>query len=162
MFSSFSTPVLQEFSFISENEFLEVENSELYYEISEPINNGHCIEGNRIVDLGYVLKWSLNLQYNHSKICTGGQLYIKDEERLGLGLVSCIIFKCTMCPKEYKYYTENPESKHSKINTGAVWGTLSTGNTFGHLEELLSVMDIPPMTAYKFKQIEEDLADVSI
>lgn len=66
-----------------------------------------------------------------------------------------------MCAPEYKYYTEDPNKTKSKINYGAVWGTLSTGSTYGHLEELLSVLDIPPMTLYKFKKIEDDLSGVS-
>ncbi|KAF5274797.1 hypothetical protein FQR65_LT00380 [Abscondita terminalis] len=43
----------------------------------EPIN----IEGNRIVDLGYVLTWALKLQRNHSAVCTSGQLYLWKETR---------------------------------------------------------------------------------
>lgn len=156
-----STPTLFEFSFISENEYNDVTSQELYYEVEKEPEVAPTIFGNRIVDLKYVLNWSVNLQYEHSKICTSGRLVVKEEIRWGTGLVSKIIFKCTMCPKEYTYFTEDPNKQVSKINYGAVWGTLSTGSTFSHLKEMLSVMDVPPMTLYTFKQIENELAGVS-
>ncbi|KAB0802471.1 hypothetical protein PPYR_04657 [Photinus pyralis] len=84
---------------------------------------------------------------------------VKEEVRWGTGLISKIIFKCTACPNEYSYFTEDPKKERSKINFGAVWGTLAVGSTYGHLEEFLSVIDVPPLTLYKFKQIENELAN---
>lgn len=130
----------------------------MYYE-TEDKKEPAVITGNRVVDLQYVLNWSVDLQYKHSKICTCGKIFLKEENRWGLGLVSCLKFGCTMCDKEYTYYTEDV-SKKSKINFGFVWGTLATGSTFGHSQELFSVMDIPPMTLYHFKKIESELGDV--
>lgn len=106
------------------------------------------IQGNRIVRLGFVLKWAIVLQYNHSKKCTGGMLYIHKGLRRGLGLISHILFKCTMCDEEILKSTEDPNLRNSVINNGAVWGTLATGSTHGQLEELLSCMDIPSLNKY--------------
>jgi hypothetical protein len=47
----------------------------------------------------YVLQWSIDLQYNHSKICTYGKVYVHKDKRKNKGLVSTIVFKCTMTQK---------------------------------------------------------------
>lgn len=118
------------------------------------------IEGNRIVQLGFVLKWAMRLQYDHSKTCTGGLLYASNEIRRGLGLVSHIVFNCTMCDVEIIKSTENPALPKSVINNGAVWGALGTGSTYGHLEEQLSCMNIPSLNKYTFYKIEKELSEV--
>lgn len=103
----------------------------------------------------------MNLQYNHSKICTLGQIYIKSEVRQNHGLVSKIVFGCTMCQKVYTFETENPDRHVSLINTGAVWGIMSTGSTYGQLTELLSCMDIPTMPANMFYRMEKEMEEVN-
>lgn len=114
------------------------------------------------MQLGYVLKWSIQLQYVHSKQCTSGMLCVSREIRRGLDLVSHIVFKCTMCDTEIVQSTENPNLQKSVINTGAVWGTLATGSTYGHLEEQLTCMDIPCFNKYHFYKIEGELQKASI
>lgn len=118
------------------------------------------MSGNRIVELGYVLDWAMKLQYEHSKICTLGRLSIMEEIRKSMGLVSTIVFHCSMCPRRYTFNTENPERPVSLINTGAVWGTLATGSTYSHLSELLACMDIPPMPDRQFSNIESSIGEV--
>lgn len=120
------------------------------------------ISGNRIVDLGYILSWAIKLQYDHSKICTCGEIYVQKEISKDMGLTSCIIFACTQCDVIIRRYTENPQKTVSEINYGAVWGTMATGSTCGHLEEQLSCMNIPPMPANMFYNIEKILGLVSI
>lgn len=142
---------------VSREEYNSIMAHELYYEQEKlPMNNN--ITGNRVVNLNYVLNWAFTMQRQHFARCPG-VLEITEEIRRGTGLVSCIVFKCNICSREYKQYTEDPD-KISTINYGAVWGTLASGSTFGHLEELMSVMDIPPMTFYTFKKIEGELAEV--
>lgn len=119
------------------------------------------ISGNRIVELGYVLKWAVNLQYEHSKICTGGQLYIKKEITKNKGLTSSIIFNCTQCDAIIQHDTEDPNKPVSEINYGAVWGAMATGSTCGHLEELCSCLDIPSMSDNMFYDIENKIGAVS-
>lgn len=118
------------------------------------------ITGNRIVELGYVLNWASTLQYNHAKICTLGKLSVKKEIRRGKGLVSTIIFGCNACAMTYAHETENPNRENSIINIGAVWGTMATGGTYGHMSEFLSCMDIPTMPSQQFFAIENDLGKV--
>lgn len=128
----------------------------LEYDPGEP----SPITGNRIVELGFVLDWALELQYKHSKFCTLGRICTKKEIRKS-GLVSTIIFNCTVCDKEYRCDTENPERPVSLINTGAVWGTLASGSSHTHMSELLSCMDIPTMSEALFYKLENELGEVS-
>ncbi|VEN51461.1 unnamed protein product, partial [Callosobruchus maculatus] len=143
-------------SFMDQNEYESINNYPLEYEY-EKVEDEDLDVLQGIVDLKYVLQWAIDLQVQHSKTCTVGKLKIKEENRLNLGLVSCITFKCNYCDVEIKKYTENPNVK-SPINYGAVWGTLSTGSTISHLKEQLAMMKIPPMPYSMFQKSENDLA----
>lgn len=124
--------------------------------------------GNRIVNLEYVLDWALELQIQHYKRCTCGKLYLWKE--VTDGLVSKLFFKCTMCNITIiKSTHDDDNTTHNSprdcenkfpVNTGAVWGTLSTGSCHSHLEQLCTIMDIPPMSFRKFHKIEENLGNV--
>ncbi|KAF2882521.1 hypothetical protein ILUMI_23657 [Ignelater luminosus] len=117
------------------------------------------IQGNRIVELGYIIDRVLHLQYEHTKICTLGKLFVEDETRKNLGLISSINLKCNMCANKYVVFTEDPKKGISLINTGVVWGTLATGSTHSHLSELLSCMDVPQMPASMFNKLEAKLGE---
>lgn len=100
------------------------------------------------------------LQSDHNKKCTGGRLEHFHENRNGL--VSTFTYKCNMCDKEFSFSTEDPHGKKkSVINTAAVWGTLSTGSTYAHLSEFLSVLDIPRLPSRIYFKIQRDLGFVS-
>jgi hypothetical protein len=124
------------------------------------------IQGNRIVDLEYVLKWALQLQVDHSKICTCGKLYLWKEKRNGL--LSRLFFKCTMCNRIITKSTQEPhepancenKQEQAPVNIAAVWGTLSTGNSYSHLYEILSLLEIPCFQFRTFQKIELILGDV--
>ncbi|VEN45362.1 unnamed protein product [Callosobruchus maculatus] len=99
-------------SFMDQNEYESINNYPLEYEYEKVEDEDlDVLQGNRIVDLKYVLQWAIDLQVQHSKTCTVGKLKIKEENRLNLGLVSCITFKCNYCDVEIKKYTENPNVK---------------------------------------------------
>lgn len=104
----------------------------------------------------------MDMQYKHSKICTGGKLYVASERRRGKGLVSTITFKCTVCEAVLEYDTENPKNNVSAINYGAVWGTLATGSSYTHMEEFFSCLDIPVMSDSMFYEIENEIGKVSV
>lgn len=119
------------------------------------------LPGNRIVNLGYVLSWAIYLQHEHAKDCSG-VLFPNSETSRGIGLVSIIEFKCTVCrEKIYKSTEDMRKIDQSVINTGVVWGTLATGGTYGHLEEFSSCVDVP-MRRYKFESLENQLEEVGI
>lgn len=117
------------------------------------------LSGNRIVQIAYVLKWALNLQFVHSKECNG-LLYPYKEVGVGLGLVRKLFFKCTLCAVDFFKLTEDPKKKDSDINIGAVWGNLAIGGTFGHLEEQLACLDIPSISKKEYIYTENKLAKV--
>lgn len=75
------------------------------------------------------------------------------------GLISILTFKCDVCGIIEECSTEDLKIEKSPLNYGAVWGTLSTGNTYTHLKELLSVLDIPCMSYKLYQQIEMELGD---
>lgn len=125
-----------------------------------PVDSHPILQGHRIVDLDYILQWAIPFQQDHSQSCKDGRILLKSEDRVGMGLDTCLIFGCTVCEKTFRKYSADPMKK-SGVNYGFVWGTLSTGSTFGHPEELLSVMDIPTMSQYNFQKIERELGEVS-
>jgi len=137
-----------------------IENEQIEIEIIPKQES--AIQGNRIVELGYVLDWAIKLQYKHSKKCTLGMLSVKEEKRRGTGLTSTIVFHCNMCSEIISFQTEDPTRPKSKINVGAVWGTLANGTSYEHLNELLSCMDIPNMNRPMFYDLENELGKVII
>ncbi|KAJ8973884.1 hypothetical protein NQ317_019297 [Molorchus minor] len=147
-------------TFISQNEYESVMEHEPEVEKCLPKENNlenNIITGQRIVDLNYVLKWALSLQAEHSKICSTGNMQLVRENRFGL--VSQLHFRCNVCNYEAIKHTEDPENIKSKINYGAVWGTLATGSTYTHLKEQLSVLDIPSLSYRLFHRIEIEIGD---
>lgn len=116
------------------------------------------VTGNRIVDIGFLLERTIELAEKHARSCTSGKLSIDQETRSGL--FSTFMYKCNMCDKTMTCSTEDP--KKPSINTGAVWGTLASGSTYKHTEELLSVMNIPPLSNKMFYVIQEDLSKVYV
>lgn len=117
------------------------------------------VEGNRVVNLQYVLDWAMNLQLHHLSECTLGKMKLIDEKRNGMGLVSSLLFQCDVCKKVVTHFTDEIHNHKSVINVGAVWGTLSTGNTYTHLEELFACLDIPVMSYRTFHSIEQELSE---
>lgn len=137
--------------------FCRINEHELTVEKQEEDKN---ISGYRIVDVDFLLKNSMFLQSNHNQKCTGGTLQYVHEKRSGL--VSTFTYKCNMCNKEFSFATEDPQKKtKSVVNTAAVWGTLSTGSTYAHLSEFLSVLDIPRLTRNMFYELQRNLGFVS-
>lgn len=113
------------------------------------------------MDIDYFLKQTIDLQYEHSKKCTGGKLEFMSEHRRGL--VSVFFYKCNICERVEKINSEkmNMNNNKSTLNTAAVWGCLSTGSTYAHLEEFLSILDIPAIGGNMFFEIQRKLGFVS-
>lgn len=113
------------------------------------------IEGFRVVELGYLLGWAIDLNREHFRVCSGGTM--KPINEIRSGLVSTIVFQCDFCMQVKKFSTENPKS--SRINKSFVFGTLASSGTYTHSTELLSCMDIPSMGENMFYEIERDMDD---
>lgn len=117
--------------------------------------------GYRIVDIHHLMSNAMRLQINHNKSCTGGRLEYFEEKRNGL--ISSFLYKCNVCEKEVVLETEptTTPSKKNTLNYAAVWGTLATGSCYAHLQELLSVMDVPPLPRKMFFEHQRELGSVS-
>lgn len=123
------------------------------------------ISGNRIVNIDYLLKETLQVQHQHSRKCTFGLLKFCHEKRLGL--MSIISLKCSHCENLFIIHTDKPCNNEEVaplaatpvINTWFVWGTLTRGNTYTNVKDIMSCLDIPVMNHSQFLKIEEKLGD---
>ncbi|KAF2903606.1 hypothetical protein ILUMI_02577 [Ignelater luminosus] len=77
----------------------------------------------------------LKIQSKHNAKCTRGSLELTSERRNG----------------------EDSLKQKPVMNSAAVWETLSTGSTYAHLSEVLSVMDIPAVSKNEFFSIQRNL-----
>lgn len=113
------------------------------------------IDGNRIVDINLVFNRLITLSERHARSCSFGNLSITKE--VIKGLESCIYLKCNLCDRTYQCHTFD---KSFDINKACVYGTLATGSTHGHTEELFSVMNIPTLSKKTFYALQDDLSTV--
>ncbi|CAG4991464.1 unnamed protein product [Parnassius apollo] len=111
------------------------------------------ISGYRIVDLKHVIQWAM-LMERHRNMCESSQIDFVGE-RLD-GFRSELIFKCNMCDKAWRHFTESSD----KINTACVWTTVTSGSFYTQAADITSLMDIPTMSANKFRRIEKKLGSV--
>ncbi|KAF2896226.1 hypothetical protein ILUMI_09949 [Ignelater luminosus] len=121
---------------------------------SSKINNTNDSEGlvgNRIVDILYVLECLKRINLHGERFgCSINNLVFTLERRYGLR--SELFFKCDMCNETFKLSTVDPNGTSMNLNTTAVAGCMSTGNGYSNIEELLSVMNIPPMSSSTYKE----------
>ncbi|KAF2901666.1 hypothetical protein ILUMI_04522 [Ignelater luminosus] len=121
---------------------------------SSKINNTNDSEGlvgNRIVDILYVLECLKRINLHGERFgCSINNLVFTLERRYGLR--SKLFFKCNMCNETFKLSTVDPNGTSMNLNTAAVAGCMSTGNGYSNMEELLSVMNIPPMSSSTYKE----------
>ncbi|KAK4876094.1 hypothetical protein RN001_012516 [Aquatica leii] len=113
------------------------------------------------------------LSETHLNVCNNPKIpnytfYHTDRDNKGGGTGIFFLynknFYCTMPERKIFKHVFNKINKcngllvtPSKINYGIVWGSLSSGSTYAHTAELLSVMDIPPISYYLYHKIENEL-----
>lgn len=129
-----------------------INSHELVVEIVPP-DNLAGISGNRIVDLSHVLQWAFKLE-RHRSLCKGSSILFVEEIKNGFN--SIFVFKCSMCMKEFRNCNENTE----KLNEAYVWGTLTAGSYYTQAAHITNVMDIPTISASKFRKVEKLLGNV--
>lgn len=83
--------------------------------------------------------------------CTFKELELVSEQRIGI--VSCFNFKCKMCRKIEKIWTEDED-----LDTVAVSGALSVGIGYSQTEELFSSLDIPFMSNQLYQKCNKKLS----
>lgn len=111
------------------------------------------LSGNRIVDLPHVLQWAFKLEKHRSQ-CGGSSIVYLNEFKNGFN--SIFIFQCSMCGKNFRYSNENVE----KNNKAFVWGALTAGSYYTQAAHITNLMDIPTISAKKFRDTEKILGDV--
>lgn len=115
------------------------------------------IEGRRIVDLFAFVEQLRVISLHNEGNCSFSQLQIQKEIRIGFH--SKIIFNCKGCNANFRVYTNDDEKTTNTIdiNSAAVLGTNMIGIGYSQLEQLSSIIDVPPMCNDKFKKLNDYL-----
>ena len=125
------------------------------FDIEVPENQG--ISGRRIVDIKYFLE-QLKLLNDHSPFtCTFSDMKLVSEKRNGLRCA--LTFKCNMCNVQKILWSEASKGNSMDVNKAAITGIMNIGGGYANIEELLSIMDIPPMSVNTFSKIHGEIAD---
>ncbi|GFY53290.1 uncharacterized protein TNIN_346341 [Trichonephila inaurata madagascariensis] len=110
----------------------------------------HLLSGRRIVNISYFMS-QIQVMNNHSPFeCSFSNMKIMSEVRKGLN--SGIRMKCEMCHFQEMVWTEDPDNEKMPVNTAAVSGVMKIGGGFANLEELLSTLDIPPLSSKTYQK----------
>lgn len=123
------------------------QNVHHYALLNDP--NWFPIQGNRIVELDFVLSWALKLGSEHSKQCLDCRLVVTGENHSSM--VSTIFITCNTCGQSFYGKTENPLREH-QIRKSAVWGSVVSGGTHHHAEEFLAHMDVPFLSHHTYNR----------
>lgn len=126
-------------------------------------DGGIC--GRRVVSVGHLMKAAQELGEHRCPCSGGGHFEFQEERRIGLW--SEFKFQCSGCHEVRKVTTDpvaEPTPLAEKtalgINDATVWAFTSIGSGHSHLEEALSVMEIPAMCKGTFLRREEALGKV--
>lgn len=127
-------------------------------------NGGVC--GRRVVSVGHFMKAAQELGEHRCPFPGGGHFEFEEERRIGLW--SEFKFQCSGCHEVTKVTTDpvaEPTPLAQKaalgVNDATVWAFTSIGSGHSHLEEALSVMEIPVMCKKTFLRREEALGKAS-
>lgn len=123
------------------------------------------ISGRRIVSVTHFIKAIQELGHHRCTSPHGGCFEFQTERRVGFW--SEYTFKCNGCAENRKVTTDpvaEPTPLTDKtalgVNDAAVWGFMSIGSGHSHLEEAMSVMEIPTMSKGAFLRREESIGKV--
>lgn len=127
-------------------------------------DGGIC--GRRVVSVGHFMEAAQELGEHRCPCPGGGHFEFQKERRIGLW--SEFKFQCSGCHEVRKVTTDpvaEPTPLAEKttalgINDATVWAFTSIGSGHSHLEEALSVMEIPAMCKGTFLRREEALGKV--
>lgn len=123
----------------------------------DQLEEENVVSGRRVVDINHILR-QLEIVAKHGNHCTMGKYRLNRE--IANGLYSKFVYHCDNCDKQFTV-TSEPEEKRNEANDGLVWGALSIGIGHSQAEELFSVLDIPVMSARKFRTHENKIGKVS-
>lgn len=114
------------------------------------------IEGNRMVDVDYLLRWVLALTNKHKEDCDQPNFSLVEEKFSCM--VSTIFLLCKTCNNIFKGKTENPTNPGS-LRRSTVWSVVTSGETHAHAEEFFALMGSPFMCFSSFIKTEHEMYD---
>ncbi|XP_063216809.1 uncharacterized protein LOC134527787 isoform X4 [Bacillus rossius redtenbacheri] len=127
------------------------------HEVGDKDSNLNNIEGRRICDIRHVITKARQLE-KHNLECKArikGYFTYTGEKRIGLR--SVLHFKCTSCDARTSIDTDPSDT----VNTAATWGTVMSGKGHAVIEQLFSLMEIPPASSSTFMKEEREIGKVS-
>lgn len=125
---------------LKENIFrLQVNNADEYVQFNIP--KWKDLDGRRIVDYDYFLKWIIMAQAVHSKKCNGILCPRQEEIR---AMTSTLWLACNVCEIIAKGSSEHPRNG-ARLRFSTNWAILCSGSTYTMAQEIFSFMDIPFM-----------------
>ncbi|XP_063219205.1 uncharacterized protein LOC134529242 isoform X2 [Bacillus rossius redtenbacheri] len=126
------------------------------HEVGDKDSNLNNIEGRRICDIRHVITKARQLE-KHNLECKArikGYFTYTGEKRIGLR--SVLHFKCTSCDARTSIDTDPSDT----VNTAATWGTVMSGKGHAVIEQLFSLMEIPPASSSTFMKEEREIGKV--
>lgn len=113
------------------------------------------LEGRRIVDFDYFMKWLLVTQASHSQNCMGILCPYQEDFQ---SMVSSVFLMCNVCNKIYKGSSEKPSEK-KRLRKCVDWGILCSGGTYTQAYELFSFLNMPFLSRQAFIKDENAMDD---
>ncbi|CAK1578234.1 unnamed protein product [Parnassius mnemosyne] len=141
--TNWSTPSL------SDNELFVTKEQEM-------INETPSLEGNRLVDIGYIFS-QLATMSHHPFDCNFTSMDFIKEKRVGF--MSSFHFVCKMCKIEKIILSQDPIQK-DYINASIVEGVFQTGNGYAQLDEICASVNMPNMSERYYIKISSKLGDI--
>lgn len=115
------------------------------------------LEGRRIVDISSFIEQVKELDEHSPFGCSFKNMDFLRETRCGLN--SRFTFRCKMCNIEKTLVSDLPMEGKLSVNHCAVSGIISSGGGHTMLEDIISSMNIPCMSASTFNRYHNDVCD---
>lgn len=116
------------------------------------------LEGHRLVDMNYLLSWSLKLSVYHAKECPKVDLYPLQETYAKHAMTMRVIIKCGGCGARFAGHYTNPDDEN-QLAKAVVVGTLLTGQSYSSIAGFLAFLGIKMMSEFSFYKLEPQLDD---
>uniref|UniRef100_A0A8D8GUB1 (northern house mosquito) hypothetical protein n=1 Tax=Culex pipiens TaxID=7175 RepID=A0A8D8GUB1_CULPI len=97
------------------------------------------LEGRRIVDYDYLIKWLVLSQARHSKTCEGILCPFQENFK---SMISTLWLKCNGCEEVLRGYSEDPSRKYS-LRYSVAWAIPNSGATYTIMHEIFSFLNMP-------------------
>lgn len=116
------------------------------------------LEGRRIVDIAAVIRQARELE-DHECRRVEKPGFFQFLKEIRHGAASKLVFQCASCLERRVVTTEGAKPT-SEINMGVAWGTTAVGKGYQHIEDLLSVLDVPCPAYGTYHKYEKEVGEV--